>query len=100
MVVLLRSALHGLIHVLQPLLVPTCFVLAWGLMILLFWSIGSALRDALANAKQMHQIPCANCQFFTSSYHLKCPVHPRTALSVEAINCPDYEPTAYRAQDN
>jgi RNA polymerase subunit RPABC4/transcription elongation factor Spt4 len=39
----------------------------------------------------MHQIPCANCQFFTRDYHLKCTVHPAQALTEEAIGCGDFE---------
>ncbi|MDX2216796.1 MAG: hypothetical protein SFY66_26255 [Oculatellaceae cyanobacterium bins.114] len=84
---------HWLIQVLQPILVPLCFVVAWLVMTLVAWSIWSAIRDSVANAKQMHRIPCANCQFFTHDYHLKCTVHPGTALSEEAVNCMDYEPT-------
>lgn len=41
-------------------------------------------------AREMHRIPCADCQYFTGDYTLKCTVHPSTALSEDAINCPDY----------
>lgn len=82
--------LRTLIQSIQPFLVPTCFVLAWGLLILMTWSIVAALRDTVKQAKQMHQIPCAHCIFFTGDYHLKCPVQPTIALSEAAINCPDY----------
>jgi hypothetical protein len=81
-----------LVRLIQPILVPLCFVLAWGLLILTAWGIWSATRDGLAKAKQMHEIPCANCRFFTNDYHLKCPVHPSEALSEAAIGCPDFEP--------
>ncbi|MBD2462328.1 hypothetical protein H6G89_14875 [Oscillatoria sp. FACHB-1407] len=84
---------HWLTQVLQPILVPLCFVFAWLVMLMVAWSIWSAVRDSFTNAKQMHRIPCANCQFFTNDYHLKCTVHPDTALSEEAVSCMDYEPT-------
>ena len=86
--------LHFLLQVIQPILVPICFIAAWSLVSLVGWGIWSAVRDGVNSAKRMHQIPCANCEFFTGDYHLKCTVHPATALSEDAIYCPDYEPTS------
>jgi hypothetical protein len=81
-----------LISGIQPLLVPICFVGAWTVMILFAWSLWAAARDSVSTAKQMHQIPCTNCQFFTDDYRLKCTVHPSTANTEEAIHCIDYQP--------
>lgn len=88
--------LYQLIHAIQPLVKPVCFVLAWGLLMMLAWNLGSAIADTMRRAKKMHQIPCANCTFFTSNYYLKCPVRPQIALSEEAIDCPDYCPIGGR----
>ncbi|MGB3534331.1 MAG: hypothetical protein WBA13_12550 [Microcoleaceae cyanobacterium] len=82
--------LYFFIHAVQPILVPLCLVLAWGFVILLISSVLGAIRDTVRRAQQMHQIPCADCTFFTKDYHLKCPVQPMIALSEQAINCPDY----------
>jgi len=82
--------LYFLIKTIQPVLVPLCFVSAWGLMFLLFSSIGRSVTDSVRRAQRMHQIPCANCVFFTGYYHLKCPVQPTIALSEDAIDCLDY----------
>jgi hypothetical protein len=95
MLQLLQPIVRGLIHLIQPVLVPLCFGLAWLLVGLIFWSVWAAVRDAVRHAKQMHEIPCADCQFFTNSHYLKCPVHPDRALSIDAINCPDYQPAVY-----
>lgn len=76
----------------QPLLIPICFVTAWTVITLFAWSLWSAARDSVTTAKQMHQIPCPNCQFFTNNYRLKCTVHPSTASTEEAIDCSDYQP--------
>lgn len=84
------KVLAHLIHWVQPFLVPVCFVAAWALVILTGWRVFEATRDTVKQAKQMHQIPCPDCQFFTGDYNLKCPVHPMTALSEDAITCPDY----------
>ena len=83
--------LQFLIQAIQPFLVPICFVVAWGLMFLTIWNVGAAIAQTIKRAKIMHQIPCANCSFFTGDYRLKCPVQPTIALSEKAIDCPDYE---------
>ena len=74
----------------QPILDPLCFVLAWTLLILLGLTLWSAIRDTAAQVKQMHDIPCTNCQFFTQDYRLKCTVQPFIANTEKAINCSDY----------
>lgn len=83
--------LYYLVHAIQPILVPLCFVAAWGFMALTAWSIWTSIRDSVQKTRQMHQIPCSGCQYFTKDYHLKCTVHPHRALSEEAIGCPDFE---------
>ncbi len=80
------------IRAIQLLLIPICFVTAWTVITLFAWSLWSAARDSVTTAKQMHQIPCPNCQFFTNNYRLKCTVHPSTASTEEAIDCSDYQP--------
>lgn len=80
------------IQIIRPFLVPICLVTAWGMLGLVLWSLWSAARDSVDIAKQMHQIPCANCQFFTADYRLKCTVHPSRANTEEAIDCGDFHP--------
>lgn len=84
------SALHSLWEMSQMVWVPVGVVLAWGLIFLIASSLTSAITATVKQAQEMHQIPCANCVFFTGDYRLKCPVRPKIALSEEAINCPDY----------
>jgi hypothetical protein len=84
-------ALYPLLQALRPMLVPLCFITAWGLLAMVIWNLWAFLRDIMARAKQMHQVPCAHCRYFTGDYHLKCTVHPDKALSEEAIGCQDYE---------
>ncbi len=84
--------LYFLIHAIQPFLVPICFFCAWSLVLLVSWSIWSAIRDTVTTGQKMHQIPCVNCQFFTGDYRLKCTVRPSIASTEEAINCSDYQP--------
>ncbi|NJL84085.1 MAG: hypothetical protein HC890_16305 [Chloroflexaceae bacterium] len=82
--------LSPVVEALQPILVPLCFIFAWLFALLLGLTLFSSLRDALRRAKQMHSIPCADCQFFTNDYRLKCTVHPGAANTEQAIGCRDY----------
>ena len=84
--------LFFLIHAIQPFLIPICFVVAWTVIILVILNLWAAARDSVTTAKQMHQIPCTGCQFFTDNYRLKCTVRPSIANTEEAINCSDYQP--------
>lgn len=80
------------LHVIQPFLVPICFVCAWAFVIAIGWSFWSAVRDGVSTGKRLHQIPCTNCQFFTGDYRLKCTVQPSIASTESAIDCLDYQP--------
>lgn len=86
-----------IIRLIRPFLVPICFVAAWGILGMALWSMWSAARDSISTAKKMHQIPCANCQFFTDDYRLKCTVHPYIANTEAAIDCADFQvkPNSY-----
>lgn len=85
------NAAHRLTIFLEPMLVFICFTVAWGLVLMMGWNTISGLRHGVENVKKLHQIPCANCRFYTGSYHLKCTLHPGIALSENAIDCRDYE---------
>ena len=84
--------LYFLIQVIHPFLVPVCFFSAWTLIIILAWSLWNTFQDGVTTVKNMHQIPCSGCQFFTGDYRLKCTVQPSIANSEDAIDCIDYQP--------
>ncbi|PZV07476.1 MAG: hypothetical protein DCF32_07215 [Leptolyngbya sp.] len=81
----------GLVSVVQAVLVPFCFIVAWGLIGLTAWNLVTVVRDGVDRATVMHKIPCADCRYFTNDHRLKCPVHPQIALSELAIDCNDFE---------
>ena len=83
--------LQLIINAVQPFLVPVCFVSAWLIVLLAVWNIWAAARDSIKTAKQMHQIPCPGCRYFTDDYRLKCTIHPSIANTEEAIECLDYQ---------
>lgn len=91
MVLQLMALPVGLVSVVQAVLVPFCFIAAWGLIGLIGWNVATAVRDGVDRATVMHKIPCADCRYFTNDHRLKCPIHPQTALSELAINCTDFE---------
>ncbi len=66
------------------------FCFACLLLGLIGWTIVSAVLDAMAQAKRMHQIPCGNCRFFTNNHRLKCTMSPYNANTEKAIDCRDY----------
>lgn len=80
----LVEAIYPFVHVMR-------FLCACLLLVFCGWSLLSFLLDAIAQAKQMHQIPCTQCRFFTNQYSLKCTVHPYIANTEEAIECSDYQ---------
>ncbi len=77
----------------RPFVAPLCFVLIWSFILIAVWQFYSTIRAGVRQVRQLHQIPCANCQFFTGEYNLKCPVNPMNALSEAAIGCRDYFPS-------
>lgn len=85
--------LHPVVDAIQPILVPICFISAWAIVLMVVGNFIAALRSSTRRAHTMHQIPCANCSYFTNDHRLKCPVHPTTALSEDAIGCRDYHST-------
>lgn len=89
---------HWIVQLIQPVLVPICFVAAWSIVILGLWGVWAAIRDSVQRAQQMHQIPCSQCRYFSGNYLLKCPVHPSEALSEAAIDCMDFEKTGIHWQ--
>ena len=91
MVFQMFQILYFFIHLIQPILVPVCFCLAWLSVVLGALSIYSAVKDGVDISQKMHRIPCADCQFFTGDYRLKCTVRPTVANTEEAINCIDYQ---------
>lgn len=75
----------------KPVMLQLRFVGACSLLGLCGWSLASFTIDTVARAREMHQIPCTKCRFFTGDYRLKCTVHPSIANTEQAITCNDYQ---------
>ena len=74
----------------KPITTSFNFLVACSLLGLCGWTLLSAILDVIARGKQMHQVPCTKCRFFTRDYRLKCTVQPHIANTEQAIDCPDY----------
>ena len=57
---------------------------------LMFPRLRKVAQDKTGTIQQLDRFPCRNCRYFTDSLYLKCAVHPDTALTKRAIDCPDY----------
>jgi hypothetical protein len=64
---------------------------AWGMLGLAIAQVYRMFTEGTAHAKRLHQIPCADCQYFSGNYTLKCALHPHRAGTEEAIDCRDFE---------
>ena len=85
---------HGVAHLILLLRsVPSVVLaaIAWLVVTLGLWQVLAAGRETVQRSAAMHEIPCADCQFFTNDHRLKCPVHPHEALTPEAVGCRDFE---------
>lgn len=89
---MMLQLIRFVIDIIQPFLVPICFISAWVFVIAIAWSLWSAVRDGVTTTKRLHQIPCSGCQYFTGDYRLKCTIRPSTANTEAAIDCLDYQP--------
>lgn len=73
-----------------------CFCIVSAI-VLFVWSSAIALVKGIQQVRCLHQIPCADCDFFTNNYRLKCTVRPCVACTEDAIGCTDFEPKTYFA---
>ena len=66
-------------------------LVAWGLVVSFFYSLGVTSVKGWKQLRRMHQVPCSRCMYITGDYNLKCTVWPYDALTEKAIGCRDFE---------
>ncbi|MGB5917301.1 MAG: hypothetical protein WBG63_20725 [Phormidesmis sp.] len=84
----------------RPALPVICCLLLWTTIAFTLWSFFKNIRQGVANIKQLHRIPCADCAYATGSHLLKCSIQPCLAFSEDAIDCPDFEPASFKRTDS
>jgi hypothetical protein len=67
-----------------------CPIVIWLMMTWFFTAVCFAFVDGIELLNKLHRIPCDRCYYFTGHDQLKCAVHPCTALTESAMNCPDF----------
>lgn len=75
-------------------LAPTSFMIVWALIVFSVSALckNAQDKDRIVTYNCCNELPCRDCRFFNNNSHLKCAVHPSTALTEQAINCSDYWP--------
>ncbi|WP_416674387.1 hypothetical protein [Egbenema bharatensis] len=84
-----------LLQVSQPIPAGILMICAWSLLIASVWRFWRTCQAGVEQLKRLHRVPCHRCVYFTGNYHLKCTVHPHTALTETAIDCRDFEPSLH-----
>jgi hypothetical protein len=87
-----ESALSNILLIAGASLYPLSLLT---LLVGFLWAVGVAIRESVARLKRLHSIPCDCCVYFTGCHHLKCTVHPSKALTEDAIDCLDFEPSVH-----
>lgn len=64
--------------------------LGWSFVLCLGLNLWAFLTETIQTSRRLHKIPCARCRYCTNTHLLKCAVHPQTALTEQAIQCPDF----------
>jgi hypothetical protein len=64
---------------------------AWTMLALAIVNVWRMFTTGTAHARKLHQIPCANCAYFSGDYTLKCALHPQESCTLDAIDCRDFE---------
>jgi hypothetical protein len=72
------------------LLCPLAISLIWGWFV---WAVCLAVSEGCQTLRRLHAVPCTRCSYYTGCYYLKCTVDPYRALTTEAIDCLDFEPS-------
>lgn len=74
----------------ELILITSSLVLFGAIALTRLPDIWKGARSKIEKVRSIQQTPCRNCKYFTNNAYLKCAVRPKTAMTEEAINCPDY----------
>jgi hypothetical protein len=92
MLIALQTNSYSVLATPESALCPLVFLV---LILGFVWAVLLALRDAVAQLKRLHKMPCDRCIYYTGCQFLKCTVHPSTALTEDAVDCLDFASTPY-----
>jgi cellobiose-specific phosphotransferase system component IIC len=78
------------IEALDTALMLTMDLMIFSTICMLIYACFPKSRKYSSNFNLLNSVPCRRCQYFSNNAHLKCTIHPTTAMTKEAINCRDY----------
>jgi hypothetical protein len=71
-------------------LVPLCFIAIWVGLIYVIADTWKFNRKETKISRELAQLPCKKCQFFSNNHYLKCAVNPSVVMTHAANECQDY----------
>jgi cellobiose-specific phosphotransferase system component IIC len=78
------------IEALDTALMLTMSLMIFSTICMLIYDCFPKSRKYSSNFNLFNSVPCHRCQYFSNNAHLKCTIHPTTAMTKQAINCRDY----------
>lgn len=73
-------------------IIPTTFFTFWLMYLIISTDLLKFAKHKISIMKNLEQVPCKNCRYFTNNPYLRCAVNPAIALTSQAVNCSDYCP--------
>ncbi|MBE9225944.1 hypothetical protein IQ264_10960 [Phormidium sp. LEGE 05292] len=73
-------------------IIPSTFFTFWLMYLILSTDLLKFAKHKISIIKNLEQVPCKNCRYFTNNPYLRCAVNPSIALTSQAVNCSDYCP--------
>ncbi|MBW4439785.1 MAG: hypothetical protein KME10_00840 [Plectolyngbya sp. WJT66-NPBG17] len=72
------------------LLVPICFMAIWAGVVCIIADTWKLNRKEVKTTRNLAQLPCKKCQFFSNNPYMKCAVNPHMAMTPDATDCSDF----------
>lgn len=72
------------------ILVPLCFIAIWVGLIYVIADTWKFNRKETKVSRELAQLPCKKCQFFSNNHYMKCAVNPHVVMTPAANQCQDY----------
>lgn len=72
------------------LLVPICFIAIWAGVVCIIADTWKLNRKEVKNTRQLAQLPCKKCQYFSNNPYMKCAVNPYVAMTPAANDCAEF----------
>lgn len=72
------------------ILVPICFIAIWAGVVCVIADTWKLNRKEVKTTRQIAQLPCKKCQYFSNNPYMKCAVNPYVAMTPAANDCSEF----------